>query len=246
MLRLALLALIVVCPAFAVKAEQAQPKKPVPITKAALDIERLKNWGTKKYLYQVERGGERTTLGIVTMSTEVGENRVKLKDNWELNWRGKKIKLILKMDCRRDGLLRPTMIQSNGEGDDEVGTFSAEVGPDKATVTAENGKTRKIEFPADTLTDVAMFRIFTLLPRSEGTVFAVGHVLEVSELNLKGPATIGYRGLDTITVDGKPLELHKFVYIREGRTVEEAWVDSDHILRQVRIDGRKILTIQPE
>jgi len=152
----------------------------------------------------------------------------------------------MKVICRRDGLLRPTTIYSAGEGDDEVGTFSVEVGDNDAVVTATGGRTRKIDCPADTLTDVAMFRIFTLLPRTRGATFSVGHVMEVSELNVKGPAVIAYRGPDTITLHGKSTRLYKFVYSRNGRTVEEAWVDSDHILRQIRIDGRKILTERSE
>ena len=87
-----------------------------------------------------------------------------------------------------------------------------------------------------------MFRIFTLLARTDGAAFSVGHVMEVSELNLKGPAVIAYRGLEQITLHGNPINLHKFVYVRDGRTVAEAWVDSDHVLRQIRMDGRKVLT----
>jgi hypothetical protein len=134
------------------------------------------------------------------------------------------------------------MIRSVGEGDDEVGTFTVVVGDSNATVTTEDGQTRKIDFPADTLTDVAMFRIFTLLPTTEGATFSVGHVMEVSELNLKGPAVIAYRGLEEISLSGKTLKLHKFVYLRDDRTVAEAWIDSDHILRQIQLDGRKVLT----
>jgi hypothetical protein len=115
------------------------------------------------------------------------------------------------------------------------------VGESDATVTSDGGQTRKIDFPADTLTDMAMFRIFALLPTIEGATFAVGHVMEVSELNLKGPAEIVYRGLEEIGMSGKMLKLHKFVYLRDDRTVAEAWVDSDHILRQLRLDGRKVL-----
>jgi hypothetical protein len=66
--------------------------------------------------------------------------------------------------------------------------------------------------------------------------------MEVSELNLKGPAKIAYNGQEQITLHSKVIRLHKFVYLRDNRTVAEAWVDSDHVLRQIRLDGRKILT----
>ncbi len=212
------------------------------LQEADLDIDRLRRWGSREFLYQVERGGEQTVLGTVTMRTDMRDDRVEIDDRWEVDWRDRKIKVELKLDCRRDNLLRPTSIQSKGEGDDEVGTFTVEVGKDKATVRADEGGTRTIDFPADTLTDVAMFRVFTLLPRAAGATVSVGHVMEVSELNLKGAATIAYQGLDEINLHGKPTKLHKFAYARDGRTVAEAWVDSDHILRQLRIDGRKVLT----
>jgi hypothetical protein len=209
-------------------------------------LSRLKGWGTRSFVYQVERGGERAVLGVVTMGVKLAEQQVTLTDTWDLTWHGKKIRLNLETTCRRNGLLRPTKIRSAGQGDDEFGTFTVDIGESHATVTTEDGETRKIDFPADTLTDVSMFRLFTLLPRTEGAEFSVGHVMEVSELNLKGPAVIAYRGLEQITLHDKPIRLHKFAYARDGRTVAEAWVDSDHILRQLRIDGRKVLTEKPE
>lgn len=214
----------------------------VPLQKADLDLSRLKAWGTRSFTYGAERNGERTALGTVTMAVEVHDQQVKLTDAWDLAWQGKKVRLNLETTCRRNSLLRPTAIRSVGEGDDEVGTFTVEVGDAAATVARDGGRTRKIDFPADTLTDVAMFRIFTLLPRTEGAAFSVGHVMEVSELNLKGPAVIAYRGQEQIALHGSPINLHKFVYLRDGRTVAEAWVDGDHVLRQVRMDGRKVLT----
>jgi len=241
MLRITLFLLLAVGTCADVPSQQDAQRPPVPLQNIEPDLSRLKAWGTREFVYHVERGGERTALGTVTMATELKDREVKLSDTWKLTWRGKKISLKLDMTCRRDGLLRPVKIRSAGEGDDEVATFSAEVGHTEATVTSEGGRTRKIELPADTLTDVAMFRIFTLLPRTAGAAFSVGHVMEISELNLKGAAAIAYRGPDEISLHGKPIELHKFEYTRGGRTVSEAWVDGDHVLRQIRIDGRKVL-----
>jgi hypothetical protein len=213
-----------------------------PLQEVALDLSRLRGWGTRSFTYQVEREGERMSLGTVTMAVEVHDQEFKLTDTWDLTWHGKKVRLNLEITCRRNNLLRPTTIRSAGEGDDEVGTFTVVVGDSDATVTSDGGQTRKIDFPADTLTDMAMFRIFTLLHTTEGAAFSVGHVMEVSELNLKGPAEIVYRGLEEITLPGDTVKLHKFVYLRDGRIVAEAWVDSDHFLRQLRLDGQKVLT----
>jgi hypothetical protein len=66
--------------------------------------------------------------------------------------------------------------------------------------------------------------------------------MEVFELNPKSRAVISCRGLEQLTLHGKPIRLHEFTYVRNDRTVAEARVDSDHILRQLRLDGRKVLT----
>ena len=51
----------------------------VPIQKADLDLSRLKAWGTRPFTCQVERGGERTTLGAVTMAGEAGDAERKFR-----------------------------------------------------------------------------------------------------------------------------------------------------------------------
>jgi hypothetical protein len=211
-----------------------------PIQEVALVLSRLRGWGTRSFTYQVERGSERTSLGTVTMAVEVHDEAIKLTDTWDLLWHGKKVRLNLETTCRRNSLLRPTMIRSAGEGDDEVGTFTLVVGESHATVTTEDGQTRKIDFPPDTLTDVAMFRIFTLLPTTEGAVFSAEHVMEVSELNLKGSAEITCRGLEEIGVSRKTLKLHTFVYRRDGRTVAKAWVDSDRKVNRLDLSYSQI------
>jgi hypothetical protein len=234
--------------AMAVVADADQPvaDKKIPLHEAELDLDRLRGWETRVFVYRLTRGGESAVLGTVTMRTEVASAGVTLTDNWRLRYHGQDLRLELKMDCRRDNLLRPKTIQSVGEGDEEFGTFTVKVGADQATVTGEDGGSEDIEFPANTLTDIGLFRAFTLLPRNPGSTFTVAHVMEVSEMHLKGPAVLAYRGPDEITLHGKPVTLDKFVYIRDGRTAAEAWVDSDHILRQVRLDGRKTLTEKRE
>lgn len=246
MLRIMQVITVLLGAAIVAHADQPVADKAIPLHEAELDLGRLKGWGTRVFVYRLKRGGESAVLGTITMRTEVVEDHVTLIDNWRMRWRGRDMKLDLKMDCRRDNLLRPNTIRSAGEGDEEIGTFTVEVGEDKATVTREGGGSEDIEFPADALTDIGLFRIVTLLPRTRGTAYTVEHFMEVSELHLKGPAVLAYHGPDEIILHGKPVTLDKFIYVRDGRTVAEAWVDSDHILRQFRLDGRKTLTEKPD
>ncbi|NQT20333.1 MAG: hypothetical protein HQ592_11555 [Planctomycetes bacterium] len=223
----------------------APEKEEVRLEDLELPLSSLTKWKTREYTYQLERRGELRTLGKVIMETKVDGEKVILHDSWTMKWRGKEMGLDLQMECKANNLLRPTAIKSVGKGDDEFGNFSVQVGESDAVVALEDGSQRRIDFPADTLTDIAQFRLFSLLPRKEGPTIKLGHVMEVSELNLKGPAVIEYVGQEQITINQEEVQLHKFVYKRRSRTVEEAWVDDEGALRRIRIDGRKILTEIP-
>ena len=176
--------------------------EPIPLRDAKLDIAQLKNWGTRNFLFYANRGGVNEPLGSINMRTNFKDDKVELHDIWKLKWRGKSVTLDLKIQCAADNLLRPTKIESVGSGDDEVGTFDIDVGEQRGVVHMEDGRTREIKFPADTLTDAALFRIFTLLPRQQGKQFQIASFMEVSELNLKGPAILRCDGLERITLHG--------------------------------------------
>ena len=243
MCRATVIALLLGCmPLIAVAAGQENATTEVPLEELALNVGALDTWGTRTYSYQVVRGGETSTLGTVTMKTTLRGEQVELHDTWELKWHGKDVSLDLRQECDAGNLLRPTSIESLGQGEDEFETFTVAVAGEEAVVTAENGTREVIALPSDTLTFAAMFRVFTLLPREKGAAVGVGHVLEVSEMHLEGPAVILYEGTDQVELDGRDETLHKFVYKRDTRLVEEAWVDDAGVLRRIRLDGRKVLT----
>jgi hypothetical protein len=116
---------MIVSLAFTAKAETVGEKEPVRLQDADLDVGSLRGWGTRTFYYQIERDGKRTTLGTVSMGTEFRDDGIKFDDRWDLTWHGARLTLHLTMECHRDSLLRPKSIRSVGEGDDEVGTFSA-------------------------------------------------------------------------------------------------------------------------
>jgi hypothetical protein len=246
MARIALATMLVACIGFAAaRGDEDAGTKEIKLEDLQMPVSSLSAWGVREYVYQLDRDGEIITVGEVTMRTEVEDERIVTHDTWSLQWRGKTLSADVKMGCARNSLLRPTVIRSAGEGDDELMTFTAEVGEDDAVVTDEDGAQKRIDFPSDTLADLAMFRIFTLLPREKNTIVRVGHVLEVTELNLKGPAVLLYAGKEEISLHGKQVPVHKFECKRDGRTVAEAWVDDEGVLRRHRMDGRKIITEAP-
>jgi len=232
-------------PAFAAE-DEVELKKAVKLEELKLPVEKLAHWGTRNYIYQVDQNGKVETLGTVTLRTELNKGMVFIRDSMALSWKNKQIKWELEMGCREDSLLRPMHIKSTGEGDDEFKSFSATVKDGKAEVAYTDGKHAQIDVPPDTLTDFGMFRVLTIMPREPGSVVAVGHVLEVSELNLKGPATLTCLGKQKVTINGDEAELNCIVYERDGDRAMEAWVSDNGVLRRIRLDGRKILTEAPE
>lgn len=221
--------------------QRSVAETPTPLQDENLDLDTLKRWGERKFSFNIERNGMRERLGTVAMNTQFKDQTVTLHDVWKLKWRGNDLSLDLKMNCHANNLLRPTKIASVGKGDDEVGSFTVSVNETSGVVEAEDGRVRRIDFPPDTLTDAALFRILTLLPRDEEKTYSIGHFMEISELNLKGPATIQYKGLDEIKLHGDLMSLHKFNYERDGRVSVEVWLDDKDNLRQIRIDDRKLL-----
>lgn len=227
---------------FALSGAAAFAAEPVRLDKVPLDRTPLKTWGERTYRYQIDRNGEVQTLGTVQLTTHLNGDRVTFQDRWQLKVRGQDIRLDMTVETDDSPWMRPTRVVADGEGDDEVGRFTAQFKADHALLARADKPERKVDVPADTLTDAAMMRLFTMMPRKAGTAVRVGHVLELSEMNLKGEAIIAYTGKQNITIAGKDEALHRFTYTRGERTVLEAWVSDKGALRRMKIDDRKIIT----
>lgn len=230
--------------------KESQDRREVALSSLKLDYSKLKSWGTTKFSYEVERRGKRMTVGTVTMKTSLSGKGLHIDDSWAVKFQGKDVRWQVKLRCRLTPMLRPESVASVGRGDDEAGTFTLNVGKEKAVVVkGESGRKTKVDYPADTVTDVSLFRLFALLPRETGVSYTFAHFMEVSELNLKGAGFIRYLGQKTIDASGKQIPLHKFEYRRGDpssndsiRVVAEAWLDDEGRLRKARLDGRKVLS----
>jgi len=241
MYRIAVIASLLACMSGSARPEgQGSKMMSVPLAELPLDVRSLDRWGTRTYYYQVLRGGEMSTLGTVTMKTTLSEDGVELHDTLKVDGKGKSVSLDLRQKCGADNLLQPTSIESRGQGDNELMTFSAKVSKGKIVMKMEDGREKTMEFPSDTITGFAMFRVFTLLPRKKGPAVRVGNVLSACDPALRGSAVIWYEGTDKITLNGREETLHKFV--RGIDTRWEAWVDDTGILRRLRLEGGKMMT----
>jgi hypothetical protein len=216
----------------------------IPLGTLKLDLNRLKTWGTREYAYEATHPGspEKAGEGRIVLRTEVGPDSVTLVDTAALIYRGKELSLRLTHQCGKDNSLSPQRIESKGEGDDEVGTFVAKFDDGKAIVRMGD-RNKEIELPDGTVSNWALFRIVTLLPRDEGTRISFDNWLESEELHLKKDFMIECIGREAI---GEKAVCTKYRLTGGGNHPAYYWVDDDDVLRQVVIDERKWIRLRDE
>jgi hypothetical protein len=215
-----------------------------PLGTLALDLGRLKDWGTKTYTYEASQPGssEKTIMGRVVLKTEMADNAILLTDHFEIEFRAKKLTLDLAHQCKKDNFLSPVRIDSKGEGDDEFGTFVATIDEEGATIRSD-GRERKMELPKNVVTWSAFFRLVTLLPRQEGSRISYPYSLESEELNLKKDFMVECLGADIVQSGKEGVTCTKFRLTGGGNNPAYYWVDDDGVLRRVLIDERKLIRL---
>lgn len=240
MIRRTFLCCCVVCFAFPTFAQEAKP-----LGTLELDLNRLKTWGTREYRYEASRPGSNEIVGEgrIVLKTEVADTGVVLSDRMKLTYRGKELSLELTQQCKKDNYLSPQKIESNGKGDDEVGTFVAKIEQGKATIRS-NAKERQIDLPSGTVTNWAFYRLVALLPRKAGTRISFGQWMESEEMNLKKDFVAECLGAESLRFGDKEISCTK--YRLTGTGIREAmfWVSEDDLLRQVVLDERKVIRLQ--
>ena len=225
----------------------AHAQEAKPLGSLALDLNRLKTWGTKVYTFEASRPGssEKTIMGEVALKTEVAGGLVVLNDRMEISFRGEKVSLDLTHRCKRDNYLSPIHIDSKGEGDDEFGTFVVTIDGERATVRSE-GREREMELPNHVVTWSAFFRLVTLLPRQEGSRISYPYSLESEELHVKKDFLVECMGRDIVQSGPEGISCTKFRLTGRGIHPAFYWVSDDGVLRQVLIDERKLMRLVDE
>lgn len=215
--------------------------EPKPLGSAAIDLDALSDWGTRTYKYMlIEPDGAVERVGEVTMTTNVGSMTVTFRDAWSIESGGRTLGWRMKADCDKVGMMRPMRIVTSGSEADELALYRLQTIGNRAVITPIDGAQRTIDLPRDTATDAALYRIVGLLPRKADRQWRVGHLWELSELNLKRGGVITCTGRDTISLAGEDVTLWRYTYGHGDRIAAEFWVDADSPhLRQFKLDGRK-------
>jgi len=168
---------------------------------------------------------------------------VRFEHDFAVQWQGEAIRLQMQTTCKDDPYFTPVKIISAGEGE-EVASFEAKIAGGKMRVTGEAGEFER-EIPEHTVTDFVLFEIVRRLPFRPGTVLQF-HSLEASELNLKKNHKITYLGREELELAGKKTSLHRFEQTGEGIGPCQFWVDDEHELIRILMDGRKEFLLTTE
>jgi len=211
-----------------------------------IDVSRLKVWGTQSFRYSTGRRGKNETkaVGAITLTTEMTEEAIILKDNLLLEFKGEAISLKTTHTCLKDSYLTPIRIESSGEGTEEFKSFVATIEGGEAAVSFANGKDGIRSIQEGTITTAAMMRLVTLVPHTPGKAYSFSHSLESEELNLKSECRLIVLQPEAITVGERKVKCTKLKL--EGKALRPVfyWVSKDNVLQRVLIDGRKVLELQ--
>ena len=210
-----------------------------------------KRWGKKKYKYSSLPGGPRGVQADFDVVLKVSEDKESKNHLFmELSMKGKyrsgKMELSISNTCKKNLYLSAIKIYIKGnlEPGEEKIDLEINIKDGKATFEIE-GKKQSREIPYDTITSTAMYFLVTCFPFDEDFELEFSS-LEDMEMNLKSDHFITCIGEETIELNDKEIKAWK--YERTGSRIRPAyyWVDSDHRLVRVLIDGYKEIKLQQE
>ena len=213
-----------------------------------INLSALKTWGTKHYIYShCNADGEvLNALGTVSLSTELTDDAVILKDKYQIQITPGEVgiaSLELIQNCKMDIFLSPTRIESKGEGHEEFATFVATVAKGKAMVREQDGKQSVRDLPDGTITMASMMRLVTLVPGKPGLTYTYKYSLESEEMNLKKKYRLEVLPSETITSGGRQVPCTKFKLTSEGIRPVYYWVTKNGVLQRLIMDDRKMLEL---
>jgi hypothetical protein len=195
----------------------------------------------RTYDYVRKEGPTHRKVGEVRLETQVKNLELMFRDAWRIEDGGTRLRWGMKADCDKTGLMRPLNVIASGSDSDELSTYRMRVMGSRAVIQDDRREQRAIDFPEGMVTDAALWRIVALLPREIGRRWGVGHVLELSELNLKKGGVIVCEGRSEVTLHGESVQLWRYTYRRDDLVAGEFWVDGERdALRMFRLDGRKL------
>lgn len=194
--------------------------------------------------YAVRMQGRSTNLGrpfkfdsTLTLRTTYDGSNVVFNDRLDFAARTFSFNLI----CEAEATLTP--VRGSIRMDHPARSLSAELLHNDASetlnVTTEAGQSSTIDFPDDTVTEAALFRIVTCLPRTPGRTYAFPAYCPINEIRPATPedgkrCTLTCRGEQTIDIDHRAVTCTQYVANFEGDLT--FFVDANSVVRKVLAD----------
>lgn len=215
------------------------PAPPV-LSELDLPLERLAAWGRREFRYELRQGTQVQLLGTVTLSTVLERGELVLEDRVDIVLDGAAHWQEVQSTGPLARELRPSGLRVRGTAEDGGAAPELLADLDATSLRARVGEaTRSEALPPGTVTDAALWRLLTLLPRRPGFAVRVEHLLLAARLQPLPGATIHCTGVEDVALERGAVAAHRFDATREGQVFLSAWVDDDGRLVQACLDGRR-------
>jgi len=226
-----------------------QPRKLAPAPALAslkLDVAALDR---TPRTYEVIREDDDSTFGVVLTKTDMGDNAILLESESKMR-RGSVV--TCRIIAAKDATLRIAQaVAETVRGERKTiltmtvkgvsGTMKSEVGPAKSVE-------RPVDYPANTTTLLSLARIVTLLPKTEGGIWAIDRVFEDFKMRIH-PGT-AYRlecaGKEEVEHGDTARMLTRFTLRTEERTVADYFLDDVGVVQRMDFETGESMRLRPD
>ena len=191
----------------------------------------------------IDEGKEAGTLRV---RTSLEKGKLVFDDEYNLHWRGNRVKVGLKQISSADHELRPERITVTA--DEPMMIYSAEAREKKLLITRQS-QTTEVDLPRNLISIAALFRAVPILPKRQGFAFKFFLLDEMGRVS--DESSFSCAGEEEISLDDRKMKAWKWVLQREeaikGQDENDYyWATEERILRIRRTRGREFVLSSPQ
>lgn len=247
-----LIAAVLLACAWPARAQDPAPPEPTPVDTLTLDLTPLAKATAMRFAYQRKSGDAWSTLGSFRLASAPieGKTEVELTDVLAVETKGRRMEIHIAQRCALTNLLpllggTMQFRSRSAEGSEMAEDVTLEVTDGKFIARKGEGA-REEPWEAGTSSDMALFRLVTLLPTTPGARYSIAHVLEAEDARIRPGCTFVCRGAEKLTRGEATIEVTRFDMVRGPRTVGEYYTKGPLHLERVVMDREKRLEREPD
>ncbi|HLY08203.1 MAG TPA: hypothetical protein VKW04_02750 [Planctomycetota bacterium] len=161
-------------------------------------------WGDRWYALFINS----LKCGWVHLKAETRDGQIAFVDELFLQpTKDQSMTIKISLLCQPDEYLTPVKLSLESTGGENAGTLEAKVKEDRLIVT-HSGETKAQRIKSNTVVDMALLRLVTILPRTEEYPIAL---LEVVKPNLKENAAVKFDKEEMIDYKGEKVKARRFI-----------------------------------